>query len=169
MNFELRALSINDGRDTYEMLQKLPADENGFINSAHGMTEEQYRQWLSKSAQAARQEGLVEGWKVPQSTYWLYADGVVVGMGRVRHFLTEALRQSGGHIGYAVHPDWRGRGCGKALLRLLIPECAKLGIERALLTVREDNIPSLATALACGGEVEKTENGRHHIWIQISR
>jgi hypothetical protein len=25
-------LSINDGNDIYEMLQELPADENGFIN-----------------------------------------------------------------------------------------------------------------------------------------
>ncbi len=32
MCLEIRKLSIDDGHDIYEMLQELPADENGFIN-----------------------------------------------------------------------------------------------------------------------------------------
>lgn len=32
MDIALRKLSADDGMDVYEMLQELPADENGFLN-----------------------------------------------------------------------------------------------------------------------------------------
>lgn len=35
---ELKKLSINDGMDIYEMLQEMPADENGLINRVNGMS-----------------------------------------------------------------------------------------------------------------------------------
>jgi len=33
----LRPLTVDDGRDVYDMLQELPAVENGFLNPCHGM------------------------------------------------------------------------------------------------------------------------------------
>ena len=87
-------------------------------------------------------------------------------MGKVRHFLTDALKTAGGNIGYAIRPTKRGRGLGKALVKMLIEEACRLGVEEILITVHEDNIPSLKVALYTGGELEKTENGRHYIWVQ---
>ncbi len=43
MGLEIRKLTIDDGHDIYEMLQELPADENGFINSVHGKTFDEYK------------------------------------------------------------------------------------------------------------------------------
>ena len=40
VNCELRKLSTDDGRDLYDMLQKLPKDENGFTNGCNGITYE---------------------------------------------------------------------------------------------------------------------------------
>ena len=37
MNLEIRKLSQNDGKEFYDMLQEMPADENGFINSVAGI------------------------------------------------------------------------------------------------------------------------------------
>ncbi len=167
MTLELKALSADDGRDVYEMLQELPCDENGFVNAANGLSFKAYRTWLERCRRDAEQEGIVDGWRVPQSTFWLYADGRPVGIGKIRHFLTEALRREGGTIGYAVRPSERGKGFGKALLSALLEKCRELSIDRALLTVREDNVPSLRTALACGGVLEKTENGRHYLWVDL--
>lgn len=71
MCLEIRKLSIDDGRDIYEMLQELPADENGFINSVKGKTFDEYKEWLKKSAESSEQVGVVDGWRVPQTTFWL--------------------------------------------------------------------------------------------------
>ncbi len=163
----MKALSADDGRDVYEMLQELPREENGFVNSANGLSFGEYKTWLERCRRDAEQKGIVDGWRVPQSTFWLYADGRPVGIGKIRHFLTEALRREGGTIGYAVRPSERGKGFGKALLAALLEKCRELSIDRALLTVREDNVPSLRTALTGGGVLEKTENGRHYIWVDL--
>jgi len=161
---ELKRLSPGDGRDVYELLQQIPPEENGFENSACGMNESQFKDWLLRQDRMARGEG-IDPWMVPQTTYWLYADGVPVAIGKLRHRLTKRLQESGGHIGYAVRPGYRGLGYGKKLLAALLVEAAGLGIDRALLTVRQDNLPSVAVAKHNGGRIEKCENGRYWIWV----
>lgn len=42
-------LSIDDGCDIYEMLQELPAEENGFINSVNNKTYDEYKEWLRRT------------------------------------------------------------------------------------------------------------------------
>lgn len=165
---ELRRLSPEDGRDVYEMFQAIPAEENGFGNSAHGLSFEEFGPWLEACDRASRQVGIVDGWKVPQITYWLLVDGVPVGVGRVRAFLTDALRERGGHIGYAIAPKFRGRGYGKELLRLLLVEARKNGIERALLTIDPDNLASRAVARANGGVEEPVTGDRVRVWVETA-
>jgi len=169
MIFELKPLSVSNGRDVYDMLQEIPASENGYANSLHGKTFEEYRAALVRMEAAARETKIIDGWKVPQSTYWLYVDGYPVGQGRIRHFLTDALREAGGHIGYAIRPGMRGRGYGKILLSKLIGEARRIGIDRALVTVHNDNTPSVRTALSCGGSIERVSDIRHYIWIDCSK
>ena len=89
---ELRKLSPDDGNDIYELLQLIPKDENGLINKANGLSFEEYKQWLINKQIESEQKGLVDGWKVPSTTYWLYVDNVPVGFGSIREFLTDALR-----------------------------------------------------------------------------
>ena len=162
---ELRKLSAEDGRDIYDMLQTMPKDENGLINNVYGMTFEEYREWLTRKVAESEQEGLVDGWKVPSTTYWLYVDGTPVGFGNVRSFLTEALKKQGGNIGYGIAPAYRGRGYGKELLRLLLRKANETGIGKALMTIHADNIPSRKVALANGGVI--TEETEERIWVWI--
>lgn len=166
MCFEIRKLSINDGQDIYEMLQELPADENGFINSVKDKTFDEYKKWLKKSAERAEQAGVVDGWKVPTTTFWLFEDGKPVGIGKVRHSLTDALLENGGNVGYAIRPAARNRGLGKKLLSCLIVESKKIGAGRLLLTIQNHNIASIHVALANGGIIEKITADRHYIWIE---
>ncbi len=160
----LRRLSALDGRDVYGMLQTMPADENGLINKARGMSYEEYQRWLAGKMRESEQTGIVDGWKVPSTTFWLYADGAPVGFGNVRHFLTDALKQAGGNIGYGIAPAFRGRGYGNALLALLLKEARRLGITRALITIHEGNAASLAVALHNGGRVSERRDGRVYVW-----
>ena len=163
---ELRKLSVNDGADIYEMLQEIPREENGFMNSANGMSREEFSKWLESCHENSVQKDIAGGWKVPSTTYWLYVDGRPAGFGKLRHFLTDSLRQAGGHIGYAVRPSMRGRGYGKQLLRLLLAEAKNLGIRQALITIHKDNAASIAVAKANGGTVSGETEERYLFWIE---
>lgn len=162
---KLEKASLDDGRDVYAMLQEIPREENGLLNHVNGLSFDEYKTWLGRQVRLSAQENVIDGWKVPSTTYWLYADGVPVGFGKLRHFLTDALRREGGHIGYAVAPRYRGKGYGKALLRLLLEEAGKMGIEQALVTIRTDNAASRAVALANGGVITERTDERVYIWL----
>ncbi|MBQ8311807.1 MAG: GNAT family N-acetyltransferase [Clostridia bacterium] len=168
MSIELKKLTAHDGRDAYDFLQTLPKDENGFINSAAGMTFEEFRHWCARCAESAEKTEIEDGWKVPQTTYWLYAEGKPVGMGKMRHALTDSLRVAGGHIGYAIAPDARNRGYGKLLLKGMLREARQKGIDRVLVTIHNDNVASIRVALGCGGVIEQITEERHLIWLDTS-
>lgn len=165
MALSVRPLSASDGQDIYQMLQEIPEDENGFTNPLHGSAYTLYRAWLIREEESSRSTQIEDGWRVPQTTYWLYADGVPVGMARLRHMLTDKLLQNGGSIGYCIRPGYRGRGYGKALLEGVLREAWNMGLDRVLITVHSGNTPSIRTALANGGAVEAIRNGMHYIWI----
>ena len=167
MCLEIRKLSIDDGRDIYEMLQELPANENGFINSVKGKTFDEYKEWINNSFRNSEQTGLVNGWKVPETTFWLFENNNPVGFGKVRHFLTEALLENGGNVGYAIRPSARNRGLGKKFLALLIDASKEIGLSKVLLTIQNHNIPSIYVALANGGVIEKITANKHYIWIYL--
>ena len=166
MGLEIRKLSVDDGRDIYEMLQELPADENGFINPVKDKTFDEYKEWLKKSVKSSEQVGVVDGWKVPTTTFWLFENNRPVGFGKVRHFLTDALLENGGNVGYTIRPSERNRGLGKRLLSFLIGESKEIGVTRLLLTIQNHNIPSIRAALANGGKIEKITENKHYIGIE---
>lgn len=166
MNIEIKKLSLDNGEDIYQMLQSIPANENGFVNSVNGKSYKEFKEWLLKAMNNSLQKGVLDGWKVPETTYWLYEDGKPVGYGKIRHFLTDKLLADGGNVGYAIIPSERNKGLGKVLLKLLLQESKVLNVKRVLLTIREENKASLAVALANGGVVEKTEAGKYYIWIE---
>ncbi|MCH5286888.1 MAG: GNAT family N-acetyltransferase [Christensenellaceae bacterium] len=168
MCIEIRRLSIDEGKDFYDMLQEMPADENGFINSVHGKTYEEYQTWLTGAVRNAEQTSLIDGWKVPTTMFCLLENGKPVGLGKVRLFLTDALREHGGNVGYAIRPSARSRGLGKKLLALLIVESKKMGVDQLLLTIQNQNAASIHVALANHGRIEKVTDDRHYIWIDLS-
>lgn len=166
---ELKRLSIADGNDIYYMLQEIPAEENGLINKANGLTFEGFKEWLIGKHANSEQIGIVDGWKVPSTTYWLYVDGTPVGFGSVRHFLTDALRMAGGNIGYGIASQYRGKGYGNEILRLLLNEAQRFGMDKVLLTIHTDNAASIAVALANGGIITEKTDERIYIWIDTAQ
>lgn len=111
---------------------------------------------------------------VPQTTFWLVEDEQYIGTFALRHNLTEALRQRGGHIAYQILPSKRGLGYATKGLFLCLQEALKLGLEEVLITCVEDNIASYKVMkkvmIKMGGrEAELSENNgqkQHRIWIK---
>lgn len=168
MQTELVALQREYDNAVYAMFQSIPADENGLVNSANGLNKAEYMAWLEKSCDDALKTGIYDGFKVPQSTFVFYADGEPVGLIRIRHFLTDKLLENGGHIGCAICPQKRGLGLSKLMLKAALGRCKGLGINNALATIHENNLPSIKMALACGGRIDRRQNGLVYVWFDIA-
>lgn len=166
MHLHLKRLSPADGPAIYALTQSLPKEENGFQNSANGLSPEEFPAWLQRQHEISQGIGLPEGW-VPQTIYWLYNGDQPAGMCKLRTKLSEALLKRGGNIGYAIAPFARGKGYGKEQLRLVLQEARKQGLTRVLITAHNYNKASIGVALANGGIIEKVSEEEHYIWINL--
>lgn len=120
-------------------------------------TSESARQWLADTRAYADPATVPEG-KV-QATQFLAvraSDGRLVGMLQVRHYFNEYLEKYAGHIGYSVRPSERRKGYAKEMLRLALPFCKSIGLDRVLIACEPGNPASRRTILANGGVYECT-------------
>lgn len=155
----LHPVAPREDREIYEMLQGIDKKENDFSNDVKDMPYQKFQEWCSLQYEYANGRKLPEGY-VPQSIYWMYINGKPVGIGKIRWRLTEASRESGGNIGYAISKHYRGRGYGTLLLKSLI-EIAKNGnCEEILATVTKYNYASKTVMEKCGGKLVRETDKR---------
>lgn len=81
------------------------------------------------------------------------ADGKPLGEGATAAGFILARRAPGEEelLLVAVHPDWRGRGIGRALIEWFFRKAADGGAERVFLEMRDNN-PAANLYLSCGFE-----------------
>ena len=84
------------------------------------------------------------------------SDNKLVGMIQVRHRFNEYLEKYAGHIGYSVRPSERRKGYAKEMLKMSLPFCKKIGLNKVLISCIDGNIGSEKTILANGGVYEST-------------
>jgi predicted acetyltransferase len=102
---------------------------------------------------------------VPQTILW-FVDGVEwLGRLAIRHQLTPALLELGGHIGYVVRPSARRQGHATQMLTQSLPIAARIGIDPALVTCDSDNNASRKVIQAAGGELEDERHGKLRFWV----
>ena len=82
--------------------------------------------------------------RVGEDKYWLVDDKKAYFIGEIalRHRLNEALRQRGGHIGYAVRYGEWNRGYGTRMLALALEKAKERQISPVLITCNDDNLAS---------------------------
>ena len=95
---------------------------------------------------------------VPATQFMLVrkTDNKVLGFLQVRHEFNDYLSKFGGHIGYSVRPSERRKGYAKEMLKMALPFCREIGIDKVLVTCIDGNIGSEKTILANGGVYEST-------------
>lgn len=163
----LKEANFQDMEKEYLFVREIPADENGFENSWHGVSREEFEQTaLLQMISASKGENLPEGY-VPETFLFLWQDDKIVGQFRIRHCLCESLRNGAGHIGYFIKKDCRGKGYGKEGLRLtlqiakdIIPE------EEIYLQVNQDNPASLHVVLGNGGYIHSKDEKTYLLRIK---
>lgn len=157
-NIVLRQLSPADGKDVYDMLQHIEASENDFTNPVYGMDYENYKEWLKEQDCWSRGENLPSGY-VSMTIFWLTADGIPVGIGKIRHCLTPASRMEGGNIGCAIDSRYRGNGFGTIILGKLFLKAEEMGIKERLITIKKFNYASKKAVEKNGWQLtSETEN-----------
>jgi len=95
---------------------------------------------------------LPDGW-VTCTAYWLVSGERLVGEIHIRHRLTPALEDYGGHIGYMVRPCERGKGHGTRMLALGLGKVRAMGLYRVLVTCAPENAASARVIRKNGGKL----------------
>ena len=167
-NIMLKQLSLDMGKPEYDMLQKIPAVENGFTNPACNLSYDEYKAWLQITDNHSRGIDLPEGW-IPYTTYILYIDDIPVGYGRVRHSSSEYLEKvvGAGNLGYGIAKGNRGKGYGNILFKELLKKCKEIGYKEIKLFPMKSNEPTVRIMLKNGGRIIGDFKGEKQI-IRIS-
>lgn len=111
-------------------------------------------------------------WGVQETMLLAFADARIVGRVAIRHRLTPALERCGGHVGYAVVPEFRRRGYATRLfdmsLRMAVDQ---IGIDPILVTCGDANVGSTRVIERNGGvlhdivEVEREPYTVRRYWF----
>jgi predicted acetyltransferase len=88
-----------------------------------------------------------------------------LGRTSIRHRLTPALLEIGGHVGYDVRPSARRRGHATAMLQAALVVARDLGIDPALVTCDVDNVGSRTVIERNGGVLEDQRSGKLRFWV----
>ncbi|MTI47939.1 GNAT family N-acetyltransferase [Sporosalibacterium faouarense] len=165
MNMELKELSLSDGQEIYKMIVEIGPGENGFGNRGYDIEFKDFSNFLQDNIEMSKGIGLKSEY-VSQTMFWLMVNNKPVGIGKLRHYLNEHLREHGGHIGYCIRPSERGKGYGNIILKELLKESKKKGITEVLLTCNEDNVPSRKVIEYSKGILEEVNEGVCKYWIK---
>jgi predicted acetyltransferase len=148
-------------------LRPLRPDDEAAVVAAHramAMTDRfpfalGYRVGMSWAAYLQRLEAnrcgmdLPAGW-VPATFLVAEVGGEIVGRSSIRHGLDDFLAREGGHIGYGVLAEHRGRGYASEILRQSLVVARAAGVDRVLVTCADSNVPSARAIERCGGVLE---------------
>jgi len=114
---------------------------------------EDFDKFLQLLEKNKHQELIKPGYS-PQTTFGVFDDGKLIGGFNLRHELKGNLINHGGNIGYLVRPSERKKGYGTIILGCALKKAKELGLERVLVTCREENIESSRVIEKNGGVFE---------------
>jgi predicted acetyltransferase len=169
----LEAASTNIPHGLPQLIADLGNGENGYGGTPVVTGELTLEEYIQRCIEMAAGVNLRPEY-VPQTVFWVIDEnGEAIGMVRIRHYLNDKLRHEGGHIGYYIRRDQRGKGYGKETLHQALAELKKLGEPKAMLTVNMDNVSSIKVIEANGGVFEsegQSADGHKfgRFWIELN-
>ena len=165
---ELRKINRQDAFAQWEYTSALPENENGLTNPFHGVAYDVYIEKVLPELMSYEHPVHMPDWFVPETYYYLWDGGGLVGEFRIRHHLTEALRHGAGHIGYSIRKDMRGRGYGTAGLKLTVEIARAIIPENEIyLRVNKGNIASQKVMLKNGARITGEDDA--HFFMRIPK
>lgn len=170
---KLQQLSMTPPAGLHDFLRDLGDGENGFGGSRINYDDFSMEAYLQRFC-IMDDPDLIEPHLARQTNFWVIdEDDLIIGMLKIRHYLTELTRVNGGHIGYYVRSTHRGRGLGKLSLKLGLEKLRAFGVSKALITIYPENTGSIKVTEAVGGiyedtvDDEKAEKEINRYWIEL--
>lgn len=163
----LKEINDKDMEREFLFVRDMPVDENGLTNKWNGITREDFEKIALKEMIAfSKGQDLPDGF-VPETFLFLWNDDEIVGQFRIRHYLCESLRTGGGHIGYFIKKECRGKGFAKEGLRLTLSIARTIIPENEIyLRVNKDNPASLKVMLHNGGYIKYEDERKYYVRIK---
>lgn len=150
----IREANFDDIEAEWKLVRDMPENENGYVNRFHCIGRQAFDKALYEMIEWSNGIGLPSGY-VPDTTLFIWNDLELIGQARVRHRLTDQLRNGSGHIGYWIAPQFRNKGYGTEALRLILDFAEKTVPEEEIyLRVGRDNAASLRIIIKNGGRIE---------------
>ena len=113
--------------------------------------QDEVAKWIARQEEI---ESINPNWS--NATNYLLVDenNHIYGCSQFRHHILGELVNVGGNFAYAIRPSERGKGYGTIQLKLLIEKAKEFGLEKVLVTCRENNIGSKKTMEKFIGEAD---------------
>ena len=119
---ELRKINTQDAFAQWEYTTALPSDENGLTNPYHGVTYDEYMEKVLPSLISYEHPVNMPEWFVPETYYYLWDEGHLVGEFRIRHVSYKIAEAVGDKAGYV-----RNKGLDEKILKELIISALRNG------------------------------------------
>ena len=138
MNIWLKELSIDDGKEFFDLLMNLTND-NSIYNRLipDDFSIEEYESFKRTRLKLKNDSDLPE-FITPASTYWIMNDNIPIGYGIIRHRLS--FNQKGGHLGICLKKEYQTNEI-RIIVSNLMSDIAynDLDINEIVYVVNEDN------------------------------
>ena len=169
----LRKVHLKDKAFFQEQQKNFSKEDN--FNFAYGYSPDRpFSEYLDWLAELEKGLNLKEG-DVPATLLLAIVENRVVGRISIRHSLNDFLSRIGGHVGYGVIREHRGKGYGTQILKEGLKYIENhLNLDRILVTCDQDNISSLKIIENNGGVFEglydedDVQVPKRRYWITIS-
>ena len=133
---------LHHKQEYLDMIQEfLVAQETILPQSANMQPGQKYEEFVLACQKDREQKWSTEN--IPHSVYFLMENKKIVWVIDIRHQLNDTLRYDLGNIGYGIRPSQRRKWYATIGLKLALEKCREMGMNKVLLTVRQDNIGSI--------------------------
>ena len=160
MNITLREITIEDENEIIALCKEVK--ENDVENTFEGLSNIKnvdnidFKDFLLDLEKSKNIKDIKPN-LVNQTTYMMFDENNrVLGGVNIRYELNDNLLKHGGHIGALIRPSERKKGYATKMISLAIEKCKELGIDKVLITCREENIGSKKAIEKNGGEYENS-------------
>lgn len=121
-----------------EEINNFDGNFEGLINISKIINYDTFLESLEKN----KHQELIKPEYSPQTTYGVFDDENLIGGFNLRHTLKGDLINYGGNIGFLIRPSERKKGYGVTMLSLALEKAREIGLDKVLISCRNDNIGS---------------------------
>jgi predicted acetyltransferase len=151
MNIEMRELRLEDASDAARVHKAMMELDNWQFLLTDYVQDEEFSKYIDRVSSWKDEATVPEG-KVSSTFLVAVIDGKIAGRLSIRHRLNDFLGLVGGHIGYGVAPEFRGKGVATYMLQYGLEFMKERGEEKVFISCHSENEASRKIIEKCGGE-----------------